>query len=373
MRQLVKYELQKLMGKKIVWAFLAGMLLMVCAMCVNWIYPNGEYVQYFRDGEFVLLEGKEAIREAQAIAEKYAGPLTDERVQAVLRDCDMQEEDMRANGMDPARESDYVHNSLYASLEDFREADGSWNGMTVEEMYGDLADRLTLGYSSGWVGMLYAVVYTLLSMGCVLTIILAPLFADEYTRGMDALILTGTFGRTKCAWAKIIAAFLVSVGLFAAVTLGMLAIYLITHGRLGWDASIQINELYMFAGMPYPMTCGQAVFYALLLWFTAVLVLAAMCVLISAAAGSSFVSLILSLFLFVLPLFLPWKRMGVLNLPAQFLPIRQMQLIEMFELPPLQVAGVECNFMWLAVPAALLAVAVCSVCARKMFARHQVI
>lgn len=372
MRQLIKYELQKLMGKRIVWASLAGMLLMVYAMSANWIYPNHENVQYFRDGEFVILDGKEAIREAQAIAEKYAGPLTDGRVQAVLRDCEMSDEDMKANGMDPARERYYVHNSLYASLGDFMEMDGSWNGMTVREMYGDLAEQLTLGYSNGWVGILYAVIYTLLSLGCVLTIILAPLFADEYTKGMDALILTGALGRTKCAWAKITAAFLVSMGLFAAVTLGMLAVYLITHGAAGWNASIQINELYMFSGMTYPMTCGQALLYALLLWFSAGVVLTAICVLISAAAKSSFVSLIISFFLFVLPLFLPWKQMGILNLPAQFLPIRQMQLFDMFEAPLVQTGGVEWNLMWLAAPAALLAAAACGICARKVFACHQV-
>ena len=372
MCQLIKYELQKLMGRKIVWAALAGMLFMVCAMSVNWIYPDGESVQYFQDGEFVSLDGKEAIREAQAAAEKYAGPLTDERVQSVLRDFDMPDEEMRANGMEPAREGYYVHNPLYASLRDFQNMDGSWNGVTVRELYGDLADRLTLGYSTGWVSAIYAVIYTLLSLGCVLIIILAPLFADEYTRGMDALILTGTLGRTKCAWAKIIAAFLVSIGLFAAVSLGMLALYLITHGVAGWNASIQINDLALFAELPYPMTCGQAVLYAILLWFTAGLVVAAVSVLISAAARSSFVSLIISFVVFVLPLFITWNKMGILNMPAQFLPIRQMQLMDMFELPLIRTGAAEWNVMWLTVPVSLLAAALCGMGARKVFARHQV-
>ena len=372
MWQIVRYEIEKLMRKKIVWACLLGMVLMECALITNWIYPGTEGVQYFQDGELMWLSGRDGIREAQAIAEKYAGPLTDDKVQAILKDFDMPDEDMEKHGMDPDREGYYTHNPLYSSLRDFQNVDGSWNGLTVREVYGDLAEDLNLGYSSGWVNAIYALVYTLLSLFCVLTILLAPLFAEEYTRGTDALILTGAYGKTKCAWAKILTGFLVSLALIAIVVLTFLAVYLVNYGTLGWNASIQLNDMGYLSGVPYFMTCGQGVLYAVLMWFTAGLVLTAVAIVISALAKSSFTSLVISFALFVLPMFINWDAMGFLNLPAQFLPVVQIQLINLFEHPILQIGALRMNMMWLTVPVAVMVVAACSVFARRAFARHQV-
>ena len=154
MWQLVKFEIQKLLSKKMVWACLLGMALMVCAMITNWVYPGGVRVQYFQDGERISLEGMEAIRFSQAIAEKYAGPLTDEKVRAVLAEYRMKEDDMIENHMDPSREGYYIHNFLYDSFRDFYQADGTYNGAGVTEVYGELAESLTVGFSSGWVNLL---------------------------------------------------------------------------------------------------------------------------------------------------------------------------------------------------------------------------
>lgn len=372
MWQLIKYEIGKLMGRKLAWACLAGMALMECVMTANWIYPGADSAQFFQDGELVVLEGREGIRENQAATEKYAGPLTDEKVRRILEDMAMADEDMENHGLEPALEGHYLHNSLFSSLRPFMEGDGSWNGVSVEEAYGEIADCLVLGYSSGWVHFIYACIYTLLSMGCVLTILLAPLFAEEYAKGMDALILTGVNGKTKCAWAKIIAGFMVSMGLVGMVVLPMLGVYLANYGPMGWDASIQVNEMQIFMGVPYPMTCGQGVLFALLLWFTACLVLAAVSMLISVLARNSFSGLVISFAVFVIPLFIPWKHMGVLAVVAEFFPIRQIQLQNLFESAPLQVGPMGLKPVWITVPVAILAVAVCGVCARRSFARHQV-
>ena len=372
MWQLVKFEVQKLLSKKMVWACLLGMAFMICAMIANWVYPGEVRVRYFQDGELITLEGTEAIRFSQAIAEKYGGLLTDEKVQAVLAEYRMKEEDMIENHMDPTREGYYIHNFLYDSFRDFYQGDGTYNGAGITEVYGELAESLTVGFSSGWVNLIYAMIYTLLSLGCVLTIILAPLFAEEYTRGMDALILTGAYGKTKCAWAKIMAGFLVSMGLMAVHILIFTVVYLCFYGFDGWNASIQINDLGVFMDVPYLMSCGQGLLYALLLWFTAGLILTGMSILISAWAKSAFNSLIISFALFVVPLFLPWNYMGILKIPAKFFPILQMQLSDLFEAPLLETGKWQINFMWLTVPIALIAAAVCGIGSRRIFARHQV-
>lgn len=373
MWQLIKFEIQKLMGKKLTLACLLGMALMEAVMIANYIYPGGEAVQYFQEGELVTLGGKEAIQEAQAIAGKYEGSLTDEKVQAILADYRMGEEDLKRHGLDPSMEGMYTHNFLYASLKSFYDAAGDWNGMTVGEVYGDLAEELHVGYSSGWISLLLALLNTLISLGCVLIIILAPLFAEEYTRGTDALILTASYGKNKCAWAKIIAGFLVTLGLVGSVILVFFAVYLLAYGTAGLGASVQISDTGAFRGVSYPLNCGQAVLFALLMWLTASLVLAAVSICISAAVKSAFNSLVISFVLFVLPLFINWEALGRLNLPAQFLPIRQMRLFDIFACPLLEIGSFQFNLMWLSIPLALAAVVLGSLYAKRAFARHQVV
>ncbi len=373
MWQLIIFEIQKLMGKKLTLACLLGMALMEAVMIANYIYPRGEAVQYFQEGELVTLDGKEGIEAAQAIAEKYQGPLTDAKVQDILAEFDMEEEDMKSHGLDPSIEGMYTHNFLYASLKAFYDGKGVWNGMTVGEVYGELAQDLNVGYSSGWISMLTALLNTLISLGCVLIIILAPLFAEEYTRGTDALILTGAYGKSKCARAKIIAGFLVTLGLVGIVILTFAAVYLLAYGTAGLEASVQVSDSGAFRNVSYPMNCGQAVLFALLMWFTASLVLTAVSVFVSAAAKSAFNSLVISFVLFVLPLFINWESLGALNLPAQFLPIRQMRLFEIFACPLLHAGSLELNLMWLSIPLALAAVILGSLYAGRAFARHQVV
>ncbi|MCI9141730.1 MAG: ABC transporter permease subunit [Lachnospiraceae bacterium] len=371
MWELIKYELQKLLGKKLVWACLAGMAIMLIAMTSQWLYPGTETVQYFQDGKLVILENQEAIRTAKAIGRKYEGPLTDEKVQAVLAEFDMKDEDLIGAGLDPSNERYYSHNFLYSSLRNFYASDGTWNGMTVQEVYGDLAPGLNVGYT-GWEKFLYVSIYTLLSLGCVITIILAPLFSEEYTKRTDALILTGAYGKTKCARAKIIAGSLISLGLTALVLLIFGVVYLFHYGTDGWNTSLQLSHFDAFTGVSYPMTFGQGVLYALLMWFTAGLTLTAAAVLISAIAKSTFTSLVISFVVFVVPMFLPWRNWDILNLPAQFFPIRQMQLADIFNHPLLQLGGFELNIMWLALPVALVVTLICILYARRAFARHQV-
>ena len=373
MWQLIKFEIQKLMGKKLTLVCLLGMALMEAVMIMNYIYPGGEAVQFFREGELVTLGGKEGIEAAQAIGEKYQGPLTDAKVQAILADYDMKTEDMKAHGLDPSMEGMYTHNFLYGSLKAFYDGEGVWNGMTVEGVYGELAEDLNVGYSSGWISLLLALMNTLISLGCVLIIILAPLFAEEYTRGTDALILTGAYGKSKCARAKIIAGFLITLGLVGIVILSFAAVYLLFHGTAGLEASVQVSDSGAFRSVSYPMSCAQAVLFALLMWFTASLVLAAVSIFISAAAKSAFNSLVISFVLFVLPLFANWESLGPLNLPAQFLPIRQMRLVEIFACPLLHAGSLELNLMWLSIPLSLAAVILGSLYARRTFARHQVV
>ena len=68
-----------------------------------------------------------------------------------------------------------------------------------------------------------------------------------------------------------------------------------------------------------------------------------------------------------------WESLGALNLPAQFLPIRQMRLFEIYVCPLLHAGPLEVKLMWLSVPLTLAAVILGSLYAGRAFARHQVV
>ena len=137
-------------------------------------------------------------------------------------------------------------------------------------------------------------------IGCLLVIALAPVFSEEYTRGMDALILTSRHGKRKCAWAKIIASYLftfLSVGVWLD----------------GSGASVQINNHFLFFDVPYFLTNMGAAGYCLILWIGGSLILTALVLLLSALCRSSFAAVIAALACYVLP-----STLGQMGVPAEF-------------------------------------------------------
>lgn len=373
MWQLIKFELMKIFQKKIVWACCGSMAFMAVMMILNWICPASDAVQYMADGKLVQVENTDAIRLNQEIARQWAGPLTDEKVREILQTYKWKDSDMEANGLDPQMQGRYGHNYLTSVLRSgFQALDGSWNGSSVSDVYPAGEENLNVGYTSGWVNTIYAVIYTMLSLGCIIIIMVSPVFAEEYSRGTDALILTSRYGRTKCSTAKIIASFIASMSLTTAVIAIMFGICVMTYGTAGWEASLQFNNLRIFEEIPYRMTCGEGVLFACLMWFMGMAVLTAFTILFSAVCRSAFTSLILSFAVYVIPMCIAWGKQPLLRVIGNLFPINQMQLLELFEFDKLNIGGVQINFMWLTVPVALAAAGFFTAGAKRGFSRHQV-
>ena len=88
------------------------------------------------------------------------------------------------------------------------------------------------GFTSGMDMMLSYVTTFLLFAAVLLIVMIAPVFSDEYTSGMDSLILSSRYGKTRCARAKILASFLTAV----TILIGTVAfIVLVTIGYFGTD------------------------------------------------------------------------------------------------------------------------------------------
>ena len=213
MKELIGFEIKKLLNKMLIWACFAGLGLMTVTMTANWLAPPAFSVQEDRNGQKVILEGHDAILRNQEIAAQYEGLLTTDKVKQILDTFSFSPAMMEAQHIEPERQRHYVHNLLFDTLarNGFANLDGSYNGTEIDDVFGPIASDLVMGYSSGWEGLSYTLIYDFLVWGCVLVILLSPVFSDEYTRGTDALILTGIQGRKKCPAAKIIASYLVSL------------------------------------------------------------------------------------------------------------------------------------------------------------------
>ena len=76
MKQLIKFEFSKLLKKKLVFIALGAFALIYATMLWSWIFGNEWAVT--QEGEQIY--GTEAERYNTEIANRFAGPLTDEKV-----------------------------------------------------------------------------------------------------------------------------------------------------------------------------------------------------------------------------------------------------------------------------------------------------
>lgn len=375
MRQLMRFEIGKMLQKPLVWAALIALAAFVVTMGYNWIAPGYAAISTEENGQRVLIEGFKAIPMAKEIAAAYSGPVTDEKVRAIVETFDMPDAFWEASAIDPSREAYCSHNLMYDTLSShgFVNPDGSYSGRTIQEELGPLAPEMILGYSTGWECTINLLIYTFLLAGCILVIIVAPVFSEEYTSHMDALILSGIHGRRKCALAKIISSYLIaltgSVLCLALCTLTFLAI----HGFAGWDSSVQLGELGIFDKTPFLLNWLQAYGLACIAWLGGMLVLTSIVLVVSALAKGSFSALVIAFTIYALPMFLPWNLLpDNMALFGYLLPITQMQLMKLFRIDLITLGRIRFAPVFLALPITVIALLIGILWSKKGFSHHQV-
>lgn len=365
-----------MLRKPLVWAALLGLVSFVAIMEYSWVVPGYADIQMAENGQKVTIKGFEAIPVDKEICASYHGSVTDEKVRTIVETYDIPDSVWEANDIDPNREYHYVHNLVYNILSSngFVNPDGSYSGQTVEEAFGDMAPELILGYSTGWECTIYALLYSFLLWGCIVTVIVSPVFSEEYTIHMDALILTGIHGRKKCTLAKIISAFFITIA-GSLLLLGICTSLMLTvHGTAGWDCSVQLGELGYYDRVPYSLNWLQAYGFACIAWFGGMLVLTSIVLVVSALGKSSFSALVISFVIYAIPMFLPWNILpDSVALWGYLLPITQMQLLKLFEFDLLKIGSITFPPVCLAVPITVIVLIVGILWSKKSFSQHQVV
>lgn len=358
MGQLIRFELSKILKKKIVYISMAAFCAIFGIMLYSWIFGN----EWARNEAGENLYGAEAAAYNEAAIERFNGPLTDEKVQEILMA-------FPRTGDSDIRD---ISNTIYYPVAQlFAGNDGSWNGKTVAEVFPEFTEPPRLGKASRWESFLYSMTYIIMMAGIVLIIVISPIFSDEYTSGMDALILTSKNGRRRCVTAKIIASFLFAFGYTAIILMLSFFMFYIGTGFEGWDTHIQLGELTIFAGVRQPVMCYEATLLLTVSAICSMLTINGLALVFSVVSRTSFVSIIASAVVYIAPMFLN-PGGGTARKIILMMPVNCLNISGVLKAGGFDIGGREVPLVWFS-GLLLIVVSVCaSLFCQRSFSRHQV-
>ena len=150
---------------------------------------------------------------------------------------------------------------------------------------------------------------------------LAPIFSGEY-EGVDNIILTSKYGKTKCATAKVVAGILTAILTTALIVAFNLFLARAFYGTEGLNCSILFAPSeYVEAFIPFNITCGTLLKYQILLAFTCTISVTGITLLMSAISKNQIVALVAAMAIFLFPVLLPIPETNPLFRLVGLLPV----------------------------------------------------
>lgn len=164
----------------------------------------------------------------------------------------------------------------------------------VAAMDAEVATPFTLAYEEGYSAFLANSNLSGILAAFLLVVCIAPMFAGEYTRGTDQLLLSSRYGKNLLIRAKVFAGFSLAAIFSLGYTLLFYLSCMLVYGFDGGNAQLQ---LYL-PSSPYPLTLLQAVFIVAVCSLLATLFSAAVTMLLSAWMKTPFgVMILITIFL----------------------------------------------------------------------------
>lgn len=358
MKTLIRFEWKKIFSRHL--SIAAFVLVLLLSLLFNF---SGYQNKYASDGKGREGSGRKAVEIDKEIAGRYEGELTDEKVKEMLSDL-MPKIDL--HGLN----AKYVYQNAMQSAVAARFADieGNFNGLRVSDVFG--SETIKIGYTDGWLGTSQDFVRIIVVLFFAVIVMTAPVFSGEYG-GVDQIILTGRYGRSKCTAAKVAAAVLAAL-LLTAVTLWFhLSLALLLYGKEGLSCSILFAPLaYSEQFIPFNITCGTLLGYQVLLAFTGAVGTVGFTLLFSAMCRNQITATVASVFFYMLPVFLPVTETSSLFKLVALLPVYHAQFISLMSVG--QIRGSLLYAIW-ALPVSILFFMAGSIGGRRAFARHQVV
>lgn len=170
----------------------------------------------------------------------------------------------------------------------------------AEEMYSYLATNYTAhyDYNLGWIRLISMQYLMPFTLGIFLIITLSTIFSGEYSQKTDSLLLSSKYGKDKLIHAKIIAAFLVTVGFWLIIQIINL---LLVAGLFNLQGAHTFVQDWVFNNSPFPFTQLTNYLTVTFISFIGVLFFAAVILLISAKTKNPFISLLVSSMVLLFP------------------------------------------------------------------------
>lgn len=357
MKELIQFELRKIFAKRLTQIAVIALLLLSVFFGFS-TYQN----MYAFDGISEEGTGRKAAAIDKSVAEKYAGILTDEKVQQMMADFKPTQD---LHGMNAV----YLYqNAMQAALfRRFSDADGNWNGLSVSDVFGE--EEIKIGYTYGWLVTSQNMIRIFLVLSLAAAVMTAPVFCGEYG-GFDNIILTSKYGKTKCAAAKIIGSIVAALIVTAIVSAINLIYAFILYGGSGLDCSILfVPEGYAERYIPFNITFAALIKYQILLAFTGTISVTGITLALSALCKNQMAALVASLAIYLCPIMLPVTEFNPLFRMIALLPVYHAQLVSLMSVEQMS-SGVL--YALLAVPVALVILGISIVISRRVFAKHQV-
>lgn len=360
MLSLIKFELKKMLTRRVAVAANAGAIVMLVAvMALNVMQARAEG----NIGE--ILSGPEAIAHRREVAEARAGELTPERVAADIARyqeiayerlnpeelADMSDaaayeavaeaydeatrlelydpyyitllKPWAVRGLEPYQYAFRVtpemaldfYGALAASLQDSLDEGmgGEWVYSPAERAFwtekeAGVAEPIGYGWSGGWDNILDCTAFLVFAIfaACVTV---TPLFASEYREGTDAVLLSSLNGRGRLVAAKLAAAALYATALFAAGAAIVCGVSLAFYGAGGADLTIQNYAL----ASPYNLTMAQAAALYIGIFYLVMLGMLALTLALSASTPSTLAIIVTDVVVLFVTGLLPSAGVGVLR------------------------------------------------------------
>ena len=293
-------------------------------------------------------DGYANIMDSQTHAKAYAGELTDETVQELIKDYqNLTANDKETKNSDwqavtgwlqvlypELRDTSMIYDNLMISyvepekvtgfyerreqaIRDFLQANGQL-GKEMEyllQMNEKLDTPFYYDWIEGWSILIgYGIPQQNVVMALFLAIVLSTVFAGEWHNNTSSLVLTMKDGWHKVAYAKAGSSIAFAVELFAMFIVGNIAAQLFYLGTSGWDMPIQNIKMTAIA----PMNMLQAEIYEYAHLFLGMIGYAGLVILISASAKSNVLALLLSFAVAYAPMmiaeYLPYGAQKALDL-----------------------------------------------------------
>ncbi len=357
MKNLIKFELRKILTKRFTIISIAAVLLLSFVLSFATFHN-----MYAFDGKSNEGSGRTAVEIDKSIAEKYEGVLTNEKIQQIMADFKPTHD---LHGMN----AQYLYQNAMqsAAFARFSDMNGNWNGSSISDVFGD--EEIKIGYVNGWLNTSQNIARVLIALSFVIILMIAPVFSGEYS-GVDNIILTSKYGKTKCTTAKIIASILSALLVTILTVAFHLMLAFVLYGTEGLDCSILFAPQEFVEGyIPFNITCGTVLKYQLILALSGAISVTGITLILSALCKSQMVTFAVSCAIYVMPIMLPIPETSPLYRIIVLMPLYHSQYISIISVE--QMKNSMLYAIW-AIPTSIILITFGMVISRRVFTKHQV-